>query len=89
MILCRLASDEKESAPSIGVAPAIPITSSFEIQLSSKPSFISMDLGSKYGGLSHRDYTFPTARGGLIPYEYDPALDEMDPVRRICSMTPT
>jgi len=48
--------------------------------LSSKSSFISMELDSKYGGASNRDSAFPTVRGGLVPYEYDPALDEMDPV---------
>ena len=35
-----------------------------------------MELGSNYDGVSHRDSSFPTARGG---YEYDPALDETDP----------
>jgi hypothetical protein len=39
-----------------------------------------MDLDSNYRGLSNRDLAFPMMRGGLMPYEYDPALDKMDPV---------
>ena len=85
MILYRLASDDDKEKDSITtreshhhlLPPKLPRESTL---MSSKSSFISMELESKYGGVSHRDSAFPTARGGLVPYEYDPALDEMDPV---------
>ena len=49
--------------------------------LSARTSFAGMDPpDAKYiHAQSHRDSAFPTARGGLVAYEYDPALDELDP----------
>lgn len=88
MILYRLASDddkEKEPAASIGtpdsqllLPPKLPVNFRDSVVSDSRSSFISTD--SKYGGLSHGDSAFPNTRGGLVPYEYDPALDELDPV---------
>lgn len=88
MILYRLASDNdinlKHSLPSKDSNLLIPPKPSSNLRhstvSSSRSSFISIEMDSKYTGLSHRDSAFPTTRGGLVPYEYDPALDELDPV---------
>jgi hypothetical protein len=84
MILYRLASDAEKSAASLTtrdsqlLPPKITLNSRHSTLSESRSSVLSLD--SKFGALSHRDSAFPNARGGLVPYEYDPALDELDPV---------
>ncbi|KAG6860572.1 hypothetical protein C0995_009717 [Termitomyces sp. Mi166 len=91
MLLYRLASDDDIIQPSstAGSAssrdsaqllppPRFPGGANRDSTISSSAaSFVSLD--SKYP-LSHRDSAFPSApRGVLVPYEYDPAADELEP----------
>lgn len=57
---------------------------------SSGSSFVSLDPDSKYpasfrdstfmGGAGNRESAFPSTPRGLVPYAYDPAMDELDPI---------
>jgi hypothetical protein len=91
VILYRLASDndrdkDRDSVPSRDsqhlLPPKLPQNLRDSTVLNSKSSFVSMELDSNFAGLAHRDSAFPTARDGLVPHEYNPALDELDPGRR-------
>ncbi|KAF5372313.1 hypothetical protein D9615_009226 [Tricholomella constricta] len=87
MLLYRLASDDDNIPPTSASSlrdsqlllppPKFPGGQNRDSTISSSgSSFISLD--SKYP-LSNRDSAFPTAPRGLVPYEYDPALDELEP----------
>ncbi|KAG5652377.1 hypothetical protein H0H81_005207 [Sphagnurus paluster] len=86
MLLYRLASEDDHTPASMSAAsslrdshllppPKFPGGANRESTISSSgSSFVSLD--SKYP-LTNRDSAFPTAPRGLVPYEYDPAMDEM------------
>ncbi|GLB40793.1 putative glycoside hydrolase family 16 protein [Lyophyllum shimeji] len=86
MLLYRLASDEDAHLPAdsshLLPPPKFPAGANRSSTISSSgSSFVSLD--SKYplhlAPSSNRDSAFPTAPRGLVPYEYDPAVDEMEP----------
>ncbi|RDB14975.1 putative beta-glucan synthesis-associated protein C23H3.11c [Hypsizygus marmoreus] len=89
MVLYRLASDDDHGTSGIPPSsnsrdshllppPKFPGGTNRDSTISSSgSSFISFD--SKYP-TSNRDSAFPTAPRGLVPYAYDPGLDELDPV---------
>ncbi|KAF8066469.1 beta-glucan synthesis-associated protein-domain-containing protein [Lyophyllum atratum] len=93
MLLYRLASDDDTASSSHRDSHLLPPPPKFpgganraSTISSSGSSFISLDskypLGAGAGGGgagSNRDSAFPTVPRGLVPYEYDPALDEMEP----------
>lgn len=94
MVLYRLASEEDQFLPGGGpdlLPPKIPGGANRASTVSSSgSSFISLDPDSKYPSrestyMGNRDSTFSalTPRAtprGLVPYAYDPALDDLDPI---------
>jgi hypothetical protein len=77
MVLYRLASEEDPESPTMLLPPKIPGNRASTIS-SSGSSFMSLDPDSKYPA---SDSAFPTSTPrGLVPYAYDPALDELDPI---------
>ncbi|KAG6808804.1 hypothetical protein H0H87_012518, partial [Tephrocybe sp. NHM501043] len=59
--------------------PCLSVLAASKRDSTSDASFISLD--SKYpNSASNRDSAFPTAPRGLVPYEYNPAMDEMEPL---------
>lgn len=89
MILYRLASpldddNDKEKEPTISDShllppPKFPNRNRDSIISASGSSFGSLDVDSKYDA-SLRYSTFPSVPRGLVPYAYDPAVDEMGPI---------
>ncbi|KAG6907629.1 hypothetical protein DXG01_008165 [Tephrocybe rancida] len=88
MLLYRLAGEEDLLPPAVSASsrdsahliPPPKFGGNRDSTMSSSGASIA-SLDSKYP-LSHsnRDSAFPTAPRGLVPYEYDPAMDELDPI---------
>ncbi|KAG6916687.1 hypothetical protein DXG01_005812 [Tephrocybe rancida] len=87
MLLYRLAGEEDLLPPAVSMSsrdsarllPPPKLAGNRDSTMSSGASLASFD--SQYP-LSHsnRNSVFPTAPRGLVPYEYDPAMDELDPI---------